>query len=164
MSRRWRVALLALPLAIAALAGLAWLALNAWLESSGGRRAIEQVLSGQIGYPVSLAGEFEVVLLPSPGVSGTALRVYDTANDAVLVAGGSYAVALALRPLLRRELHVDRLTLGEVRFGAEDAADAGFLIPEFEVTGFEPERPHWTWRCRIRAPDPRAPARRSGCG
>ena len=44
----------------------------------------EDVLSAQSGYPVSLAGEFEVVLLPVPGVSGTDLRVATSGDTAVL--------------------------------------------------------------------------------
>ena len=51
-----------LPLVLVALGVGAWLAFDGWLESAGGRRAIEGVLSGQSGYPVSLAGEFDVVL------------------------------------------------------------------------------------------------------
>ena len=139
MRRRLLWLLAGVPLALAALGGVAYLALNAWLESAGGRHAIERVLTAQSGYPVRLAGEFEVVLLPSPGVSGTDLRVLDAADGPLLVSGGRYAVALALRPLLRRELLVDRLTLGDVRFG--EAGAAGFRVPEFEITGFAVDRP-----------------------
>ena len=141
MSRRLRWLLFGLPLALAALAVVAWLALDAWLESAGGRRAIEGVLSTQSGYPVRLAGAFDIVLLPSPGVSGTDLRVHDADGGAVLVSSGRYRVALALRPLLRRELHVDRLTLGDVNIGATDDPGSGFRVPELEITGFAVDRP-----------------------
>ena len=132
MTRRLRWVLLGLPLALAALAGLAWLALDTWLESAGGRRAIEDVLSAQSGYPVSLAGEFEVVLLPVPGVSGTDLRVGGAPGEDVFATSARYGVSLDLRALLRREVNVNRLTLGDVRFGATD----GLLVPEIEITGF----------------------------
>ena len=140
MTRRLRCVLLGLPLALAALAGLAWLALDTWLESAGGRRAIEDVLSAQSGYPVSLAGEFEVVLLPVPGVSGTDLRVGGAPGEDVLATSARYGVSLDLRALLRREVNVNRLTLGDVRFGATD----GLLVPEIEITGFAADcpRPH----------------------
>ena len=141
MSRRLRWWLLGAPLALVALAGMAWLALDAWLESAGGRRAIEGVLGAQSGYPVSLAGEFDVVLLPAPGVSGTELRIYETEGDAVLASSARYTVALALRPLLRRELNVERLTLGDVRFGEDGAAEAAFELPELEITGFAADQP-----------------------
>lgn len=141
MSRRLLLILIGLPLALVVLGGLAWLALDAWLESTGGRRAVERVLSEQSGYPVRLAGEFEVVLLPSPGVGGTDLQVFESTGGPVLVAGARYGVELALRPLLRRELHVDRLTLGEVRFGEDSAADDGFAVTELVITGFAVDRP-----------------------
>ena len=141
MSRRLLWLLAGIPLVLAALGGLAYLALDTWLESAGGRQAIERVLSTQSGYPVSLAGEFEVVLLPSPGVSGTDLRAYDDPGGPLLVSSGRYAVALALRPLLHRELHVDRLTLGDVRFGGGDANGSGFVVPELEITGFAVDEP-----------------------
>ena len=137
MTPRLRWVLLGLPLALAALAGLAWLALDTWLESAGGRRAIEDVLSAQSGYPVSLAGEFEVVLLPVPGVSGTDLRVGGAPGEDVLATSARYGVSLDLRALLRREVNVNRLTLGDVRFGATD----GLLVPEIEITGFAVARP-----------------------
>jgi uncharacterized protein involved in outer membrane biogenesis len=139
--RRWAWIAIGVPLALAALAGAAWLALDAWLESAGGRRAIERVLTEQGGYPVRLAGEFEVVLLPAPGVSGTDLRVLDPVSDASLLQAGRYAVELALRPLLRKELHVERLTLGELRFGEVGAGDDAFLVPEVSITGFAVDRP-----------------------
>ena len=139
--RRAAWLLLAAILLVAALAGAAYLALDAWLESSGGRRAIERVLSEQSGYPVSLAGDFEVVLLPAPGVAGTDLRVSDGPGGERLLSGGRYGVSLALRPLLRRELNVDELTVGDIRFGAEEGADASFEIRELSIRGFQPGLP-----------------------
>lgn len=139
--RRAAWLLLAVPVLLAALAGAAYLALDAWLESSGGRRAIERVLSEQSGYPVSLAGEFEVVLLPAPGVAGTDLRVSDGPGGGLLLSGGRYGVSLALGPLLRRELNVEELTVGDIRFGAAEGADAAFEIRELSIRGFQPGQP-----------------------
>ena len=105
MRRAWRL-LAGFALALVLLAGGAWLALDAWLESAGGRSAIERVLGAESGYPVALAGDFKVVLLPAPGVSGTDLRVYPADGMGPMLTGGRYTVALALRPLLRREILV----------------------------------------------------------
>lgn len=141
MRRRWPWLLAGVPLGLALLAVAAWLALDAWLESAGGRRAVERVLTEQSGYPVSLSGAFEVVLFPGPGVSGTDLLVHGAEGDDLLLQSGGYAVALALRPLLRRELEVDSLTLEAVRLGGEGGGAEGFLIPELAVTGFAVDRP-----------------------
>lgn len=140
MSVRLKWFLAGLPLLLAGLFLLAWLALDAWLESAGGRGALERVLSAQSGYPVTLAGDFEVVLLPAPGVSGTDLQVDDPGSGERLLSGGRYAVALALRPLLRRELLVDRLAVADIRFGAPDDP-AAFRVAELEIAGFAIERP-----------------------
>ena len=62
------VVLLLLPV------GLYWLA-DAWLESSGGRQMLEQELGARFGMSVSLEGEFDLMLLPDIGVSGTELVI-----------------------------------------------------------------------------------------
>jgi hypothetical protein len=140
VSTRFRVVLIALPLALTGLAVLAWWALDAWLESAGGRGAIERVLSEQSGYAVSLEEEFEVVLLPAPGVDGTGLHVRDADTGETVLRGGEYAVSLALRPLFERTLDVDRLTVGDIRFGPGGDAANAFRVNELTIVGFQAGR------------------------
>ena len=106
---RW---LLLLPLILAtAFAGLYW-AVGAWLESAGGREAVEHALSDRLGLPVHLLGEFKVMLWPDIGVSGTRLVIGEPGDASEVARGGDFEVAVALRPLIRGELQVDSFSLG----------------------------------------------------
>lgn len=111
MSARLRWLLLS-PLAVAALFGLAWWAVDHWLESAGGRGAVERALGRAVGAPVSLSGEFGVVLLPRIGVGGTDLMAGDPADPGrAFAVAREYGVELALLPLLRGELLIDSVRL-----------------------------------------------------
>jgi len=90
----------------------AYLLVDAWLEGAGGRRALERALQDRIGLPVRLDGEFRVVLLPSVGVSGTALVVGEPGPATELLRSDSYAVSLALEPLFHRRLSIDSVEFG----------------------------------------------------
>lgn len=112
MRRGTRRLLLALPVLLALLFLAAYLLVDAWLEGAGGRRALERALQDRIGLPVRLEGEFRVVLLPSVGVSGTALVVGEPGPATELLRSDSYAVSLALEPLFHRRLSIDSVEFG----------------------------------------------------
>ena len=105
-------ALLLLPFA------LYWLA-DAWLESSGGRQLLEQELSARLGMGVRLEGEFDLMLLPDIGVSGTDLvigREGGLAAASFFANSREFEVSVSLRPLFHRQVIIDwiRLTGGRV--------------------------------------------------
>jgi uncharacterized protein involved in outer membrane biogenesis len=123
-----------------------WLA-DYWLESSGGRRLLEQTLSGRIGMNVHLAGDFELMLLPSIGVSGTELVIGGPGpgsgkRDSLFARSHEFEISIALRPLLDRRLLIEwiRLSGGSIypeRYsrttqtaGAEPFAKS--LLPEIQ--------------------------------
>lgn len=104
------VLLLSLPFA-------AYWLLNAWLESSGGRQMLEQELSGRIGMSVRLAGDFDLMLLPELGVSGTRLLVGGESDSPELFAlFEEFEISVKLKPLFQRQVIVEwiRLTGGRV--------------------------------------------------
>jgi len=138
-----RLLLLSPLLAVLLLAG-AYLLLDAWLDSAGGRRAVENALAQRLGLPVQLSGRFNVMLLPSIGVSGTELVIGTPGAATEAVRSESYVVALALVPLLNGELLVESFELENGRFyperlpetGASDAGDgtaAPLHLPEIRV-------------------------------
>jgi len=108
MKRRW---LLIVPALFAALLWGAYLLLDVWLESAGGRQAVERALAERLGLPVRLQGEFRVMLLPRIGVSGTALIVGQPGTSGEVARGSEYAVSLALAPLLERRLLIESISL-----------------------------------------------------
>lgn len=103
--------LLAAPLLLALLAVIVYLGANAWLESAGGRGAVERALAERAGMPVRLEGAFNVMFLPKLGVSGTGLVVGEPGTATELARGGEYAVSLALAPLLQRRLSIESVSL-----------------------------------------------------
>lgn len=111
--------LLLLPVLAVLLAAGAYLLINAWLDGAGGRQALERALSERLGLPVSLRGEFDVMLLPSVGVSGTDLVLGAPGTATELGRSSEYAVALELRPLLDRRLVVASFELAGGRFYVE---------------------------------------------
>lgn len=150
MSSRARTLVLAVPLLLVPLAGAAYYLLDAWLESAGGRRAVERALEERIGFPVALQGEFSVMLIPAVGVAGTALVVGEPGPAREVMRSGEYAVSLALAPLLERRLVIRSVRLGNGMFHAErwsrggasvaGAAPAQLQLPEIvrlEVRDFE---------------------------
>jgi len=108
MKWRW---LLIVPVVLAAVLWCVYLLLGAWLESAGGRQAVEHALAERIGLPVRLQGEFRVMLLPYIGVSGTALIVGQPGTPGEVARGTEYAVSLELAPLLERRLLIESLSL-----------------------------------------------------
>ena len=139
MKRFGRRMLLLLPLVLAVLFAGAWLLLDAWLESAGGRQAVERALQDRIGLPVRLQGEFHVMLLPSIGVSGNELVVGDSGPQGEVATAGKYAVSLALLPLLERRLVIRSLAFAGCSLylarwpgGGQDATGGKLELPEIE--------------------------------
>jgi hypothetical protein len=104
--------LLGIPMFLAVLFVAAYLLINFWLEGAGGRQALERALLERIGMPVRLEGEFNVMLLPDIGVSGTELVVGEHGAATELLRSGEYAVSLDVAALLDR-----RLVIGSLGFG-----------------------------------------------
>ena len=103
--------LIVAPLAFLLLLALAYLAANAWLESAGGRQTLEKALSDKAGMSVELRGDFDIMLLPEFGVSGTDLRVGGSGGSESFISSASYQVAVALRPLLDKHLLIESIQL-----------------------------------------------------
>lgn len=124
-----------------------WLA-DSWLESSGGRRLLEQTLSGRIGMSVRLEGEFDLMLLPAIGVSGTELVIGGPEPESELARSHEFEISVALKPLLDRKVLVEwiRLTGGSIypeRYNRTDRIDivdpvagadasANLVLPEIQ--------------------------------
>jgi len=125
------VVLLLLPV------GLYWLA-DAWLESSGGRQILEKELGARFGMSVSLEGEFDLMLLPDIGVSGTNLVIGGEAGPGSFFADSrEFEVSVALKPLFHRQVVVEwiRLTGGHVYPGrysrvVDKTGTTATLLPE----------------------------------
>jgi hypothetical protein len=113
VKRAGRWLLLGVPLALALLFAAAWLLVDAWLESAGGRQAVERALADRIGLPVRLEGEFQVMLLPSVGVSGTVLVIGEPGPATELARSEEYAVSLALAPLFDGRLLIESIRFSD---------------------------------------------------
>lgn len=136
MKRRslWLVFLLllvALPIA-------AYFILDAWLESAGGRSAIEQELARRSGMPVSLQGDFNIGLLPTPGVSGTRFVVGDPLLGRPVLSSGEYRIVLDLAALIEKRLEIRELELAEIRVAPEGA---DFRIRRLVLRGYAENQP-----------------------
>jgi uncharacterized protein involved in outer membrane biogenesis len=92
-----------------------WLA-DTWLESSGGRQMLEQTLTGRFGMRVRLEGEFELMLLPAIGVSGTELVIGGMDAGTEFARSREYEISVALQPLLDRKVLLEwvRMTGGRI--------------------------------------------------
>jgi hypothetical protein len=125
--------LLVAPLAVALLFAVAYLLVDAWLESAGGRHAVERALAERIGLPVRLDGDFNVMLLPSVGVSGTELVLGEPGPATEVARSHDYAVTLALAPLFESRLLIEsvRFTDGVLHLGRWPgrSAAAGTPLP-----------------------------------
>lgn len=129
--------IISVPASLVLLAVAFYFAAIAWLESSGGREAIEKQLSAAAGIPVRLTGTFDLSLLPVPRAAGSELLLSDPSGNEVVRSRG-FRVDLALKPLFQRQFRVDRLELDWLTLGAADGPR--FSIPSVAVSGFEPGR------------------------
>lgn len=132
------ITILLFPLGLLLAVLLFYLALGWWLDSAGGRRAVERALGEQLGAPVSLQGEFDLSLPPRAGVRGTRLLVLDPQSGQAVVSSGQFEVVLALRPLLREEVHVTELTVTDIEISSGEGGPAAFFAPGVSVTGMAP--------------------------
>ena len=132
---------LLLPLLTLLLLAVMYFALDAWLQSAGGRRAVERVLTSQLGMPVGLQGEFNIMLLPAAGVSGTDLVVRDGTSGGELARGGSFRVVLELLPLVREELRIDEIVVEDIVVAGAGGSDEGFVVHKASVAGFAAGEP-----------------------
>ena len=111
--------LLLLPLALALVLFGAYVLVDTWLESAGGRRAVEKKLEERTGLPVRLEGEFAVMLLPTLGVSGTELAVGGSGPSDEILRSGEYALSLALGALLEGRVVIEAIRLDSGSFQLE---------------------------------------------
>lgn len=111
MTRAFRRTLLLVLVLLVLAPTLLYLAGSAWLESAGGRQALERELTRRAGLPVRLSGEFDIMLLPAPGVEGTELFIGGPGPAAELVHSREYSVALGLPSLLRGDLQIESIRL-----------------------------------------------------
>lgn len=121
----------------------AYWAVDAWLESSGGRQMLAKNLSERTGMSVTLGGEFDLMLLPDIGVNGTDLFIESPLADQPFASSAEYEISVALKPLLNGQVQVDwiRLSGGEIHPGryravqpvAGEEKEAGTVrIPKIE--------------------------------
>jgi hypothetical protein len=147
-----RRALLFVPLALVLLMAVAYVAAETWLESAGGKRALEKTLSSRIGMPVRLGGDFNLRLLPSVSVSATQLAVSDPSTGEEVATGNYIEADLALAPLFREELDVSRLSVEGLRFNLPGGN--GLFFPRVTLASFGIGRPtefdiDWNWMGRL---------------
>ena len=112
-----RIGLVALLLLAATALG-AYLLVDAWLESAGGRQALEREMEARAGLAVQLRGEFEVMLLPSVGVSGTDLVLFEPGSMAEWVRGDTYSLALDLAALIHGRIAIESIRVAGGRVDA----------------------------------------------
>ena len=134
MKARARRLLLFAPVALALLFAVTWLLLDHWLESAGGRRAVERALAERLGMPVTLQGEFAIMLLPSIGVSGTELVLGPPGPASEFGRSREYAVALAVLPLLDGRLLIESVALSGGRVFLERRPAAAANMPAGAAT------------------------------
>jgi hypothetical protein len=110
MKRQMRRLAIGLPAVLLVALLLFYLALDVWLESAGGKGALEKALAKQAGMPVRLGEDFDVILFPVIGVSGARLQIGGDGQGPFLVSG-SYEVEIALGPLLDKRLLIESVHL-----------------------------------------------------
>ena len=110
---------------------------------------LEQTLTGRIGMSVRLEGEFDLMLLPAIGVSGTELVIGGPEPGSEFARSHEFEISVALKPLLDRQVlrRVDqadrRINLPQTLFshrptltdidpavGADSSAN--FVLPEIQ--------------------------------
>lgn len=109
---------------------------DAWLESNTGKRRLESSLERSLGLPVDLRGDFNITLLPSPGISGTDLTIGATESGSPLIRSSEYHVALELLPLIDRELKVLSFRAAEGLLDTNRIMDVGMRSASSEPAKF----------------------------
>lgn len=98
---------------------------------------LEQALTERIGMPTRIEGEFDLMLLPDIGASGTGLVMGGQESGSVFASSSEFEVSVALKPLFDRRVQVEwiRLTGGRVdpayyaRAGTDDPP-GGMNLPD----------------------------------
>jgi autotransporter translocation and assembly factor TamB len=111
MSARRR--LLWVTVALAAAITGAWVLASAWLESSGGRQVLTAALEKRLGMTVALQGDFDIAVLPRPGVSGTDLIIGQVRGEQPFATVTRFRVEVGLRELLQRRLLIEQVVLSD---------------------------------------------------
>jgi len=103
---------------------------------------LEKNLSERMGISVRLQGEFDLMLLPDIGVSGTDLVIGGPDAEGLVARSAEYEISVALKPLLDGQVRIDwiRLTGGEVypdRYSGGNTHGSGdvggaYQIPEIQ--------------------------------
>jgi len=132
--------LLSIIIALLLLPAIAYWLADSWLESAGGREVLQRALSDRLGMPVELRGEFNIMLLPEPGVSGTELVVGGAGVDEVFISNKNYQLAVALRPLFEKRLLIRSVRLeGGVVYPENFSRSTREQADASAGSGFSPE-------------------------
>ena len=138
LTRRRFIWLLSVPAGLIVLALVLGFLADRWLESAGGRRAVQNQLGELLNLEVLLEGEFKLDLFPSVAVSGSGLKLVQ--GDAGTFAGaGAYALSLSLAKLISGEIDIIEIEMTDgylvlqkkqndlTREGGESQQQAGAL-------------------------------------
>jgi hypothetical protein len=136
---RVRSLIIGVPLTLLVVFVVLHFAAQAWLESADGKQALEQQLRHAVDMPVELAGDLEIEFLPAPGVVGSDLRLLDPLTGDTLAGSRRYSLDLALVPLMRKQLVVERLELEWLTLGA--TGGPRFAVPAVAVSHFAVNQP-----------------------
>lgn len=135
-------------LILAALAGAAYFGVDYWLESAGGKRALEKTLESRIGMPVSLQGDLDIRLLPPVGIQAEQLAVSDPVTGEAVATGKRLEADLALAPLLREELEIRQLEITGLKLALADGNSLFVPLIRLGTFGFNRKTDFfidWSW-------------------
>ena len=106
MTRRRLIWLLIIPAGLIVMALVLGVVADRWLESAGGRRAVQNQLGELLNLDVLLEGEFKLDMFPSVAVSGSGLRLAQDAGGTIAGAG-DYSLSLNLVKLISGEIDIN---------------------------------------------------------
>ncbi len=133
--------LILLPLGFFLTLLVLYLAVDKWLESAGGRHALERALSDRIGMAVKLQGDFNIMLLPAIGVSGTNLEISTISSGELVARAGRYEIVVALGPLMDKRVRVDNFVLESLQLTGPGNGAGQLGIERVEFREFEKDKP-----------------------
>ncbi len=133
--------LLLIPLGFFLMLLVLYLAVDKWLESAGGRHALERAISDRIGMDVKLQGDFNIMLLPAIGVSGTNLEISAFSAGEPVARAGRYEIVVALGPLIDKRVRVDNFVLESLQLTGPGEGTGQLGIERVEFREFEKDKP-----------------------